>query len=358
VTNIPYSSFDIFGAFIIALVLSYCLTPLFKMTAMRLNFFDHPEIKKKSHAKPIPLLGGVAIFTSFFLAVLFSTRSEEALLPVFLGALVLVVFGLIDDRFGMMPNVKLAAQFIAALIVIRMGIRVDTIQNHYLSLIFTVVWIVGITNAFNLLDNLNGLSSGIAGIAGVFFGIIALHNGQFFTAVISFALAGACFGFLKHNFPRAHIFMGDTGSMFIGFILSCIAIIGTWKTDKISISLSLPILILSYPIFDTLLVTIIRIIEGRSIFQGGRDHSSHILALLGFKKKRAVILIFFIAFYTGVCAYMMSISSVAVGFAVMILAYLFLLILGLYLLSVRITKARKTKKYIGHGKKAGKNTGS
>ncbi len=338
-----YSSFSVVGAFLISLFLAYLITPLFRLIAIKLNFFDHPQLKKKSHTKPIPLLGGLSIFLSFLISILLTTRLEKILIPIFLGSLVLIIFGLIDDRLGMMPKVKLAAQLIAALIVIRMGIKVDTIQHYYLSLIFTVLWIIGITNAFNLLDNLNGLSSGIAGISAVFFGLIAWRNGQMFVATISLALAGACFGFLRHNFPRANIFMGDAGSMFLGFALSCIAIVGCWETEKISISLSLPILILAYPIFDTTLVTIIRLTEGRSIFQGGKDHSSHILAMLGLKKKKAVLFIFFICIYTGICAYIMSISNIYVGFTVMVIAYLFLLSLGIYLISIRLSRVKRLK---------------
>ena len=338
-----YSVFNIIGAFFIGLFLSYLVTPLTKRVALKTGFLDHPHSKKKSHSTPIPLLGGIAIFFAFSVSVALTTKFELPIVAIFLGSLVLIIFGLIDDKWGMMPNVKLAGQFIAALIVVRMGIRVDTIPNQYLAIIFTMLWIMGMTNAFNLLDNLNGLSSGIAGISGVFFGLIALANGQFFISAISFALAGACFGFLRHNFPRAHIFMGDAGSMVIGFILACIAIIGCWETEKISISLSLPILILSYPLFDTALVTIIRLLEKRPIFEGGKDHSSHILASIGFKKKRAVIFIFFLAVYTGVCALLMSFSSIYVGFTVMAMAYVFLACLGVYLLSIRLYKSKRTR---------------
>lgn len=338
-----YSNYTILASFLIPLVICYLITPVFKMMALKLDYVDHPQKNKKSHNRPTPLLGGLAIFVSFLIGILFTTRFEKLLIPLLLGAFVLVIFGLIDDKYGMMPNVKMAGQIIAALILIRMGIKVDTIQDHYLSLIFTVFWVVGITNAMNLLDNLNGLSSGIAGISALFFGIIAWQNGQMFVSTISLCLAGACFGFLKHNFPRAKIFMGDVGSMTIGFILSAIAIMGCWKTEKISISLSLPILILSYPIFDTTLVTIIRRMEGRSIFEGGRDHSSHILSLLGLKKKRAVLLIYIICLYVGFSAYLMSRANIYASFAIMGLAYLFLIILGIYLISVRLTRTKRLK---------------
>ena len=338
-----YSPYSIIGAFLIGLALAYFITPLFRLIAIKLNFLDHPQFKKKSHIKPIPLLGGLAIIFSFVVSVMLTTRFEKVLLPIFLGTSVLLIFGLVDDKLGMMPRVKLTSQFIAALVIIRMGIRVDTIPYYYLSLIFTLLWIIGITNAFNLLDNLNGLSSGIAGISALFFGIIAWINAEMFVAALSFALAGSCFGFLKHNFPRAHIFMGDTGSMFLGFILACIALVGCWETERISVSISVPILILAYPIFDTALVTIIRIIEKRSIFQGGKDHSSHILSILRFvrNRNRAVLIIFFICIITGIFACAMSISNIYVGFGIMVMAYGFLFWLFLSLLFVRLSIFKK-----------------
>ncbi len=340
-----YSTYSVTASFFISFFVAYLITPLFRLFAIKLGFLDHPQFQKKSHAKPMPLPGGGAIIFSFFVSILLTTRLEKVLIPLSIGTTVLLVFGLIDDKMGMMPNIKLASQLIAALIVIRMGIKIDTIQNHYLSLIFTVFWIISITNSFNLLDNLNGLSSGIAGISAIFFGLLAFKNGQMFVATLSCALAGSCFGFLRHNFPRARIFMGDAGSMFLGFMLSCIAILGSWETEKITISLSLPLLILSYPIFDTVLVTSIRLLEKRSIFQGGKDHSSHILASLGLKKRRAVLYIFGICLFTGLCAYVMDTMSTTVGFGVMVIAYGFLLLLGINLLYIKLSKFRKKKRY-------------
>lgn len=344
-----YSQYTVIGSFIMAFAFAYLMTPFFRMLALKFGYLDHPISGKKSHAKPIPLLGGMAIVFAFFTGVLLTTRLESFLVPIFLGATVLVLFGLIDDRFGMMPNVKLTGQLIAALIVIRMGIKVETIQNHYLALVFTAFWIVGLTNSFNLLDNLNGLSSGIAAISAVFFALIAWNNGQMFVATISLALAGACLGFLKHNFPKANIFMGDVGSMFLGFILACISIIGCWKTEKISLSLSLPLLILSYPIFDTTLVTIIRILEKRPVFIGGKDHSSHILASLGLKKRKAVLYIYLICMITGIGAYIMSTMNVTTAFIAMGITYIFLFLLAVHLIFVRVSKSRKNKK--NHAKK-------
>jgi len=244
----------------------------------------------------------------------------------------------------MMPSMKLSGQILAALIAYKMGVRVITFEDYYVSMFFTVFWVVGITNAFNLLDNLNGLSSGIAGISSIFFGIMAWRDNQLYIAVLSFALAGACFGFLRHNFPKAKIFMGDSGSMFLGFTLSCIAILGSWETDKISLSLSLPVLILGYPIFDTTLVTFLRLKEGRSVFIGGRDHSSHILASMGLKKRNAVLMIYAVCIFLGLGAFFVSALPFLQATAVFFIVSILMLSFGIFL-SVKRSRSAKIKRH-------------
>jgi len=336
---------DIIGAFILGAIISYSFTPLVRHVAFKIKLLDQPN-SKKSHAHPIPLLGGLSIYMAFFLSIVFVYSADVVLISIFIGGTLLLLLGIIDDKLGMMPSMKLAGQLLAALTVYKMGIRVITCEDYYISMFFTCFWIIGITNAFNLLDNLNGLSAGIGAIASIFFGILALSTGQIYVAILAFALAGACLGFLKHNFPKASIFMGDSGSLFLGFTLSCIAILGSWETDKISISLLLPIIILGYPIFDTVLVTFLRIKEGRSIFQGGKDHSSHILASLGFKKKRAVLLIYMICIYLGLSAFFISCLPIKYGVPLAIFVILSMFIFGIYLTRVRCrsAKLKRTKK--------------
>ena len=334
---------DIFGALFIAFIISYGFTPLARQIAFKVKLLDHPNFKK-SHAHPTPLMGGLSMFLAFFTAVLFTTDVNNYAYGILVGSVILLAIGMIDDKLGMMPRLKLSAQILVALIAYKTGIRVITFEDYYISMFFTVFWIVGITNAFNLLDNLNGLSSGIAGISAVFFGIMAILNSQVYIAVLSFALAGACFGFLKHNFPKANIFMGDSGSMFLGFSLACIAILGSWETDKISLSLSLPVLILGYPIFDTTLVTFLRIKEKRSVFIGGKDHSSHILASLAFKKKKAVLLIYAICVLLGLSAFLVSALPLVAAVTVLAIATLSMLSFGFYLASKRLKSAKLRRK--------------
>ncbi|MBN1353473.1 MAG: undecaprenyl/decaprenyl-phosphate alpha-N-acetylglucosaminyl 1-phosphate transferase [Candidatus Omnitrophica bacterium] len=340
---------DVFGAFFIAFIISYGFTPLARHIAFKIKLLDYPN-SKKSHAHPTPLLGGLSMFLAFFTAILITTDINRPLAGILIGATMLMLLGVIDDKLGMMPKMKLSGQILAALIAYKMGVRVVTFEDYYTSMFFTSLWLVGITNAFNLLDNLNGLSSGIAGISSLFFGIIALLHSHIYVAILSFGLAGACFGFLKHNFPKAMIFMGDSGSMFLGFSLASIAILGSWETDKISLSLSLPILVLGYPIFDTTLVTFLRIMEKRPVFIGGRDHSSHILASLGFKKTRAVLLIYIICISLGLAAFLVSNLPIYAALAVSVLTALSMLGFGFYLSFKRLNSAKRRRHRTSYAK--------
>ena len=334
---------DIFGSFFIALIIAYGFTPLARQIAFKIKLVDHPN-SKKSHAHPTPLFGGFAILLAFFAAVFYTTdKVNSHMYGILLGSFILFMLGMIDDKLGMMPKMKLSGQILVALIVYKSGVRVITFEDYYTSMFFTVFWIVGITNAFNLLDNLNGLSSGIAGIAALFFGIMAYQASQFYVAVLAFALAGACFGFLKHNFPKARIFMGDSGSMVLGFLLACIAVLGSWETDKISVSLSLPILVLGYAIFDTTLVTVLRKIEKRPVSLGGTDHSSHILASLGFKKRRAVLLIYTVCILLGASALLVSVAPLPLAITALLVTALGMFGFGFYLSQIRLKSAKRKR---------------
>lgn len=325
---------SILEAFVTATMVSYLVTPLVRKIALRIGYVDHPR-NNKVHAHPTALLGGVSIYVAFVLALFTTVRfgANDLLSSMLIASMFLLVVGLIDDRLGMMPEVKLLGQFLAAMVVVKAGIRIDFLNNYYLNVVMTYIWIVGITNAFNLLDNMNGLSAGIASIAAFFFGLIMWGSGQLFVALISFALAGATLGFLTHNFPRAKIFMGDTGSLVIGFVLASLAVMGSWCTDYLTTSVAMPLVILAYPIFDTTLVTFMRLKEKRSIFQGGKDHSSHRLALLGLKKRRAVLVIYGICTALGLSA--LLIQRLRLPNA---LALLTLVVVGMAALGIRLAR--------------------
>lgn len=323
---------QVLETFFIAGVVSYLITPFIRMLAIRLNYLDHPK-DSKVHAHPTPLLGGVAMFAAFIVAIVTkeSIISLSVVKAVIAGAFILLVTGLIDDKIGMMPKLKLLGQFLAAMVAIKAGLRIEIIGNYYLSVMVTYVWIIGITNAVNLSDNMNGLSAGIVAMSAFFFGVISYMNGQPAVSSLSFALAGCALGFLKHNFPKANLFMGDAGSLVLGYLLACIAIWGSWKTYVWTTSLMIPILILGYPIFDTILVSVMRTIEGRPIFLGGKDHASHRLALLGFKRYGAVLVVYTICFVLGVVAVIITKVGPAVGITLGAASFIAMIALGVRL---------------------------
>lgn len=334
---------DVIWAMFISLILSYLFTPVAALLAEKTKLVDRPS-STKAHAHPTPLLGGLAIYMAYFIALFFAVDIGWPTAALFIGGSILLTVGIIDDKIRIMPRVKLIGQVVAALAAIRMGIRVEFIHNYYLSVVFTCLWIIGITNAINLLDNLNGLSAGITAISAAFFGLLAWERGDFLIAALSLSLCGSSLGFLKYNFPKAHIFMGDAGSLFIGFLLATIAVWGSWSAPTHITSLAIPIFILGYPIFDTTLVVISRLRSGRSIFQGGKDHSSHRLALLGLKKKRAVLVIFFINSCLGLAGYILSkVYRPMAAILIALIVFLCMVALGLRLYMVDVSRMGRRK---------------
>jgi UDP-GlcNAc:undecaprenyl-phosphate GlcNAc-1-phosphate transferase len=254
------------------------------------------------HERTTPVLGGIGIFagilTGFWVAVAVGAApASRELVAILGGCAILFVAGLLDDLFSLGPIPKLAAQIAAALLVIFSGLTISgLISNDFLAGVVALIWLVGMTNAFNLLDNMDGLAATLAGIAAVFFAIDALevHKSHAVLA-LSLALALACAGFLPFNLrygKSAAVFMGDSGSQVLGFLLAALGLTASWKVAGTTVAtLLLPILILAVPILDTTLVTVVRLLDGRPVYQGGRDHTSHRLVYHGLSEKRAVVLL-------------------------------------------------------------------
>jgi UDP-GlcNAc:undecaprenyl-phosphate GlcNAc-1-phosphate transferase len=254
------------------------------------------------HERTTPVLGGIGIFagilTGFWVAVAVGAApASRELVAILGGCAILFVAGLLDDLFSLGPIPKLAAQVAAALLVIFNGLTISgLISNDFLAGVVALIWLVGMTNAFNLLDNMDGLAATLAGIAAVFFAIDALevHKSHAVLA-LSLALALACAGFLPFNLrygKSAAVFMGDSGSQVLGFLLAALGLTASWKVAGTTVAtLLLPILILAVPILDTTLVTVVRLLDGRPVYQGGRDHTSHRLVYHGLSEKRAVVLL-------------------------------------------------------------------
>lgn len=298
------------SVFIMSWLLVYGLTPFIIRLARALNFVDKPEARKM-HLKSVPLLGGLSVFTGFLLLCIYGVaistfRSfDTPMLGYLLGSVLIVLIGVIDDRRGMHPLVKLFGQIAVSLVFILSNFHYNELQNMfgslYISLPVMIFWMVGLMNALNFLDNMDGIISGMAGILGLGFFAFSLTNTtssngdtMAFIGLISLSFAGSTFGFLPYNFNPARIFLGDAGSMFIGYFLSSMGILMARfavVTREDNMFYLLPVLFLSYAIFDISLVSYTRKRDGRHVMQGGKDHSTHrINTALGSIKVTAVII--------------------------------------------------------------------
>jgi len=307
VTN---SWFEYLLVFVGSTGLCAVLTPLAIKISVRSGVFDYPG-DHKAHQSPVPYLGGAAIVLSFAGAVTVAvflrqpTSGIAELVTVLSVAGVLAVVGLADDLAELSPIWRLVAEVCAALIVWFAVGGVSLSGLPWLDFLFTVFWIVGVANAFNLLDNMDGLAAGLCAITSMTYFAVASSNGQFLVAALSIGLAGCGFGFLKHNFHPARIYMGDSGALFIGFMIAYLGLKLRFEGD-VWVSALVPILACSVAIFDTTLVVISRLLAGLSPFQGGQDHISHRLVRVGLPVPVAVGVIYFGATAVGVNAFVIS----------------------------------------------------
>ena len=299
------------AAFVGALALSGLLTPLMLRVALRRRLLDEPG-GHKSHASPVPYLGGVAIALGFAAAVavvalLDPPGSGLADLWLLLGAAVgLALVGLVDDLRGLGVTVRLLAQAGAGVAAWAAASGVGIFAVEPLNLALTVLWVVGVTNALNLLDNMDGLSAGVASVSAATLFALAALNGQFLVAGLAAAVAGTALGFLRHNFHPARIYMGDAGSLFLGFLLAVLAARLRLTEMPQATAVFVPVLALGVPIFDTTLVVINRLRHGISPFTGGKDHTSHRLTAVGIPVPVAVLLIYLAAVGLGWLAVLLA----------------------------------------------------
>lgn len=286
-----------------ALLLAIGSTPLMRRLALRYAVVDVPS-GRKIHSAPVPLLGGAAIYISFVLVLLFfgDRFYINQVVGIFIGATLVSLMGVVDDRWGLGSYVKLAGQSLAAAILILSGVQIQ-IFGGWLDIALTILWVVGITNAMNLLDNMDGLSGGVAMIAAVFFTLLAAMGHQYLVGALAAALAGACAGFLIYNWNPAHIFMGDTGSLFLGFLLAAVAIKLRFPSSSVTVTWMIPLLVLFVPVFDTSLVFISRLRRGKNpLTTAGKDHTSHRFARLTGSRREAVLWCYLLAGAVGLLA--------------------------------------------------------
>jgi UDP-GlcNAc:undecaprenyl-phosphate GlcNAc-1-phosphate transferase len=299
------------AAFAVTVGLAWVLTPLMLRLAVRREILDLPD-ERKAQTSPVPYLGGVAIVLAFSMTVLVAgllvarTSGVISLTWVLGAALVLSLVGLLDDLRGLNPFVRLAVEVGAGLVVYATDPGINLPGPRWLDIVITVVWVVGVTNAFNLLDNMDGLSAGVATIAGLSFCVIAGMNGQFLVAALSAAVAGCAAGFLRHNFHPAKIYMGDAGSLFLGFLLAALAVRLKLAEAPRAVAIFVPVLVLGVALFDTTLVTVNRLYHRLNPMSGGRDHMSHRLVWVGIPVPVSVGLIYGLSVSLGFLAILLT----------------------------------------------------
>ena len=329
----------IIAAFAVAAVLSYFFTPPVKNFAHKVGAIDVPKDARRMHKKPIPRLGGLAIYGGFLCSILIFGQLDETMLCVLLGAAIIVALGIFDDVLALGAKLKFVVQIVAAAIPVCIGdLQIGLFTNlnplsdtpfvhlGILAVPVTIIWIVGITNAVNLIDGLDGLAVGVSSIAAITMLAVALLTGNMPIAITMAALAGACIGFMPYNLNPAKIFMGDTGSTFLGYMLATVSIMGLFKFYAV-ISFAVPFLILGLPIFDTANAIIRRVAAGRSPMSPDRGHVHHKLIDMGFSQKQAVAILYAISATLGLTAVVLT-SSGEVKAIVLLLAVLAAILVG------------------------------
>ncbi len=329
-------------AFFFALLLAYALTPLFQRIAVKFRILDHPVPNIKIHPKPVPYLGGLAIWLALIVTLLgvrllthFPTGTLRNLRGIFYGGTIIMVLGLIDDIWKLDYRVKFFGQFIASIILIIYNIRIEFIPNLPLSIFLTIFWVVGVTNAINIIDIMDGLAAGVAVIAGLAFSFIALPTEKIYVNFAALALAGSCLGFLRYNWRPARIFMGDSGSLFIGFILAAISLGESYTTIN-NIGLFAPFLVLGIPIYDTLLVIFFRMLKGKSIFAGSLDHFAFRLEAMGYDRKKVVLINYYLCVILGLTAFLITIVKFELAVIISAAIIAFAILSATRLISVRV----------------------
>jgi len=342
----------------VALLLGLVVTPLVRRVALRFRFMDRPG-PRKIHSDPVSYGGGIAVAVAFALAagagawVLHEVLAnpawasfKERFVPAqpgwepdltrrlcfcVGGAIGALLLGLIDDCRPLSPYTKLAGQFILAIVVVAGGVRLTALVGDSLLMqTVTVLWIVLLTNSFNLLDNMDGLCSGNGAIGAGLLAMIALSTGEIPVAILAAALAGACLGFLKWNFSPAVIFLGDTGSMFIGFLMATLSVVTTYyHYHESPLSIGVPFLILAIPFYDTASVMFIRLREQRSLMRGDTSHFSHRLVDLGMTRRQAVATIHLAALAIGLPAIVIQKMEITGGLLLVAQALLILTVIAL-----------------------------
>lgn len=329
-----FNYFDLFIAFSIAFILTFVLTYPVKRYAIKFGVVDFPNYRK-IHTKVTPRLGGLAIFLGAFFGALYLQPQHEHILEILFGAIVIIITGILDDRYSLRPVVKLSGQLIAASFLISSGLIIEritlpmigVIELGFVSVLITVLWIVGITNAINLIDGLDGLATGVTTIALTSMLIMAIMDGQLVAAYLCIVLIGGNLGFLYHNFYPAKIYMGDTGSNFLGFMIAAISMLGLFKNVAL-FSFVIPVIVLAVPIFDTLFAIVRRAYNKDSIMMPDNKHIHYQLLAEGYSHRKAVLIIYGFSALFGLMAIVFSKASLTTSLVITMLVLILIHILA------------------------------
>jgi len=304
-----------FSALLISLILSLIFTPFVIKFALKAGFIDEPG-RRKINRKAVPTAGGTAIYFSFIITLLIFMPLNRTVEGIIIGGTLMLILGLIDDKFELSAPVKFLGQIAAASILIFYGMEIEFITNPFGGLFFlgiysapfTVFWIVSITNTINLIDGLDGLAAGVSVIAILTLFAVGLQENQLTASMLAVIMAGSCLGFLKYNFNPARIFMGDTGAMFTGYIIAAISITGALKSAA-AVTVFVPVLALGVPIFDTAFAIIRRLFNRKPIGEADHGHIHHRLLAIGLNQKQAVLSVYLISIILGIVALIVNGSN-------------------------------------------------
>jgi UDP-GlcNAc:undecaprenyl-phosphate/decaprenyl-phosphate GlcNAc-1-phosphate transferase len=300
---------------VLCFLLSVTITPLVKKLAIAIGVTDKPD-PRKVHQKIMPRLGGLAIYISFIIGFLALGLLNRETLPIIIGCTIIIITGILDDKFTLSAKVKLLGQIVAAIIVVMNGVVIQFINLPFggmiefgiFSIPITILWIVGITNAVNLIDGLDGLAAGVSSIALITISGMALLKGDLFTSSLGMILLGSTLGFLVHNFYPAKIFMGDTGALFLGYMISILSLLGFKNVTMLS--LVVPIIILGVPISDTFFAIIRRLLNKSPISAPDKSHLHHCILRSGFSHRQTVLLIYAMAAMFSLAAFIFSQATI------------------------------------------------
>ena len=338
ISNIPKELLLLTAAALVtALAVSFLMCPLVKSFAYKIGAIDVPKDNRRMHKKPVPRLGGLAIFFGFIVSILLFAEISGEMQGILLGAVIIVVLGVVDDMTPLRAYFKFFVQIVAALVAVFHGVVIETLSNPnifsqnpywnlgWISIPVTVLWIVGITNAVNLIDGLDGLACGVSTISALTMLVIALLVSEGNVAIIMASLVGACLGFMPYNRNPARMFMGDTGSTFLGYILATISIQGLFKYYAI-VSFAVPFLVLGLPMFDTIFAIVRRLAHGQNPMAPDRGHIHHRLIDMGLNQKQAVASLYAVSSILGLSAVVLTasgaIKAMLLLMTLMIVAYI------------------------------------